>query len=170
MHKTKNMILLLLSVFFIIGCATMEQQNEAIEGVVFETGQPRQKVMEALVNILLEEGYDVDNINEKFGIVSAKPYKILTGKLMKKLGEPGGGFVGTNSHLVHTIEFSANITKEGRVRLKALASEEADENIFAMMANPQASRRSLRIDVFRTNKLTEYYKRKLTKRLQLETE
>jgi len=87
----KRLIAILSIVLFIIGCATPQQQMRATQGVTLETGKTRAEVMEVLVSILTEEGFAIDNINEKYGIISTKPMIILTGLLMKKLGEPGGG-------------------------------------------------------------------------------
>lgn len=121
--------------------------------------------MDALVGLLIEEGYAVDNINEKYGIVSCQPLDILTGQLMTKLGEPGGGFVGTNSALKHSIKFNAHITETGDVRIKATALNVEDDNIFTTMVNYNNSRRSEKVDTFRTIKLNEYYSKKLLERL-----
>lgn len=152
-------------IFLLMGCATPAQQLKATEGLSFETGKPREIVMDVLVNLFTAEGCVVDNIIEKYGLISCKPYKILTGQLMKKLGEPGSSLILDNS-LIHMIDLSANVTQNGEVRLKAMAFNVQDENMFTMMANPNNSRRSERIDVFRTNKLNEYLMAKIKEKLK----
>lgn len=154
-----------LGLLLLFGCATVEQRQQATEGITFETNKPRDKAIDAIVQILTEEGYSIDTINEKYGIINCKPYKILSGELMKKLGEPGGGFVATNQHLIHYIEFSAVISEQGTIKLKATASSEEAENIFTMMANPQYARRSMALDVFRTEKLQNYFAQKIKERV-----
>lgn len=152
----KKLVIFLLAVL-LVSCATPQQREQATQGVTFETGKSREAVMDATIQLLTEEGFSIDTINEKYGIVNTKPQIILTGELMKKLGEPGSGFVATNTHLNHTIEFSATISKEGSVHLKSLAYEVKNENIMStIMADPNA-RRSRAVDVFRTVKLQEYY-------------
>lgn len=162
----KKAFALLVGLFILIGCATPQQQLKATEGELLKTGKPRAEVMDVLVGILTEEGFVVDNINEKYGIVSTQPYDILTGQLMTKLGESGGGFVGTNSALKHTIKFNANIAANGEVRVRAIALNVEDDNVITMMTNPNNSRRSEKIDTFRTLKLNEYYTKKLQEKLQ----
>lgn len=166
MGRLMNKIgLLFLMLFLIVSCATPQQQLKATEGEFLKTGKTRTEVIDALVGVLNEEGYVVDNINEKYGIVSCQPYDILTGQLMTKLGEPGGGIVGTNSSLKHTIKFNANVTENGDVRIKATALEMKDDNIITGIIAPDSSRRSESIDVFRTLKLNKYFMEKLQARL-----
>ena len=104
----KTVIFVLLLAMF--GCATPQQRRQATEGITLETGKDRSAVIEAIVQVLTDEGFIIDNINEKYGLVSCRPNTILTGELMKKLGEPGGGWISTNEHMTHTIEFSAPVS------------------------------------------------------------
>ncbi len=108
---------------------------------------------------------ETDNINEKYGLVNCKPNPILTGELMKKLGEPGGGWISTNAHLTHTIEFSATVSSQGQVRLKAAAFQVKEENLASMILQARNARRSKSIDVFRTTKLNDYFARKIRSQL-----
>lgn len=152
---------------FIVSCATTQQQIQATEGIYFETGKTRDEVMDALVQVLTEEGFAIDIINEKFGIINTKPLTILTGALMTKLGELGGSFVGTNQNITHKIDFTANITKQGRLRIKTTARQVKDENIMDTIMLNKNARRSESIDIIRTNKLNEYYLKKIKERLQI---
>jgi len=145
----------------LIGCASSQQIKKATEGVSFETGKDRHVVIEAIIQVLTEEGFTIENINEKYGLISCKPNTILTGELMKKVGEPGGGFVSTNQHLTHTIEFSAVVSQKGLTKLKVVASNVKDENVFSTILQSPNRRRSKAIDVHRTSKLYDFYIKKI---------
>jgi len=160
-HKTVVFVLLLA----MFGCATSQQRRQATEGITLEAGKDRAAVMEAIVQVLTNEGFIIDNINEKYGLVSCKPNTILTGELMKKLGEPGGGWISTNEHMTHTIEFSATVSSQGVVRLKAVAFQVKDENVFSTILQDKSARRSKSIDVFRTTKLNDYFVRRIRSQL-----
>lgn len=160
-HKIVVFVLLLV----IFGCATPQQHRQATEGVTFETGKDRAAVIESIVQVLTNEGFVIDNINEKYGLVNCKPNTILTGELMKKLGEPGGGWISTNAHLTHTIEFSATVSSQGQVRLKTAAFQVKEENLASTILQSRNARRSKSIDVFRTTKLNDYFAHKIRSQL-----
>ena len=155
--KTVAFILLLV----ILGCATPQQYRQATEGFGFETGKDRSVVIEAIVQVLTNEGFVIDNINEKYGLINCKPNTILTGELMKKLGEPGGSWISTNAHMVHTIEFSGIVSPQGQVRIKVTASQIKEENIGSVLLMRSNATKSLSIDVYRTIKLNNYFAGKI---------
>lgn len=160
----------LLGLFLLLGllsCTTMEQRQQATEGITFETNKSRENVIGVIVQVLSEEGFTIDTINEKYGLVNAKPQIMLTGELMKKVGEPGAGFVGTNTHLNHTIEFAATISEQGTVRLKALAYDIEEENFFDVILQNRNAPRSRSVDVSRSLKLNDYYAKRIKERLAL---
>lgn len=161
----KLIVMILASLFLFIGCVTPRQQLKITEGELLRTGKTRVEVMDALVRLLTEEGYVVDNINEKYGIISCQPYDILTGQLWKKIGVPGGGGLLAFSASKHTIKFSANVMESGDVRIRTMALEMEEKNIFSPMLGKHTPIVE-KVDAFTTERLNKYFVKKLQERLE----
>lgn len=117
------------------------------------------------MEVVTNEGFAIDNINEKYGIVTCKPMKILTGELMSKVGEPGGGWISTNNKMFHSIEFSALVNSNGMLKIKTAAyNEKEPENLFGTI-NQTNTKTTRSFDTFRTLKLQEYYSNEIKRRL-----
>lgn len=163
--STKGILITSLIIAFQISCATPQQVQKASEPTVIQTNKPKEEVVAVIVEMLNEEGFKIDTINEKYGIITCKPNTMLSGALMKKLGEPGGDWVATNNKLLHTIEFSANVNSQGVIRFKTeVYDEKSPENIAGLIG--QTNTKTTRaLDTFRTLKLQDYYVNLITTRL-----
>ena len=146
----KKIVLMLICVFF-FGCATGQQPLPTSEGIVFETGKSRKVVMHAIINLIEDDGFSVGSSNEKQGIIICKPRKMLNGVLMEKIEGSSWGIQSKASTFNHLIQFSANVSPDGIVKLEAL-----------VMATGSAHS----IDSDKSEKLARYYEKKIKKVLR----
>ena len=145
----KKMVLMLICVFF-LGCATSPQQP-AFEPTVFETGKSRQVVMHAIIKVIEDDGFSVDSSNEKQGIIVCKPRTMLVGILREKTEGTSWSIQSKASTGNHLIQFSAIVSQDGIVKLKALVME----------AGLKSS-----VDSDKSEKLAGYYEKKIKKLLR----
>jgi hypothetical protein len=91
-------ILIVLGAMFLAGCISPQSQMKVNEGVYFETGKSRTEVIDAVVQVFTEEGYDIDNINKEYGLVTTKILAVPTGVVYTKIGDPGASLMGGSMH------------------------------------------------------------------------
>ena len=146
----KKIVLMLICVLF-FGCASGQQSQPTSEGIVFETGKSRKAVMRVIINVIEDDGFSVGSSNEKQGIIVCKPRKMLNGVLAEKTEGSSWGIQSKASTFNHLIQFSANISPDGIVKLKTL-----------VMATGSAHS----IDRDKSEKLARYYEKKIEKILR----
>lgn len=106
----------------------------------------------------MDDGYTVNNINEHYGIISTAPNKIPKGKLMQKLGMPGGAFFARSlDPEMSIVEVTANVSSDGVIRLRASVYESGREYFSG---SPEQ-----KIDYLYSSKLTNYYENAIKERL-----
>ena len=73
------------------GCATDQnyretvlQETDRVEGVAFETGKAKRVVMNIIMDIVIDDGFDVDPIMDDTGNIVCKPRVMLRGVLQEK--------------------------------------------------------------------------------------
>ncbi len=165
MKDRYKLIVWIFAIFALVSCATPQQAKKATEPASISTGKSKAEVIAIVVDVVVNEGFSIDNINEKYGLVTCKPMQILTGELMTKVGEPGGGWISTNGKMYHSIEFSAMVNSNGILKIKIAAyDEKAPENLAGMIG--QTNMKTTRsFDTFRTLKLQKYYLNQIKGRL-----
>ena len=139
---------------FLFGCASGQQPQPAPESVTFETGKSRKIVMHAIINVIEDEGFNVSSSNEKQGIIVCEPRKMLDGVLKEKTEGESWSIQTKASTLNHQIQFSANVSPDGVVRLETL-----------VMATGAAHS----VDRDKSKKLARYYEKKIKKILRRRT-
>jgi len=146
----KEIVLALICVFF-FGCAADQQPQSTSEGIVFETGKSRKVVMRAIINVIEDEGFSVGSANENQGIIVCKPRKMLDGVLMEKIEGTSWNVQTKASTFNHRIQFSANVSPDGIVKLETLV---------------MATGASHSIDSDKSEKLARYYEKKIKETLR----
>ena len=149
----KKIVLVLICVFF-FGCASGQQPQTTSEGIVFETGKSRKAVMRSIINVIEDEGFKVASSNEKQGIIVCKPRKMLDGVLTEKTEGKSWSIQTKASTLNHLIQFSANVSPDGVVKLETLV---------------MATGATHSIDSDKSEKLARYYEKKIKKALSRRT-
>ena len=144
-------IVLALACVFLFGCATGQQPQVTSEGTTFETGKSRKVVMHAIINVVEDEGFSVGSTNEKQGIIICEPRKMLDGVLTEKTEGKSWNIQTKASTFNHRIQFSANVSPDGIVKLETLV----------MATNAAHS-----IDRDKSEKLARYYEKKIKKNLR----
>ena len=144
-------ILLVLSSLFFFGCAAGPQPQPASEATVFETGKSRKVVMHAIIKVIEDDGFTVGSSNEKQGIIVCKPRSMLDGILREKTEGKSWNMQTKASTFNRRIQFSANVSPDGIVKLEVLVMEEGSEHS---------------IDSDQSQKLARYYERKIKKLLR----
>ena len=107
--------------------------------------------MRAIINMIEDEGFSVGSSNEKQGIIVCKPRKMLDGVLTEKTEGKSWSIQTKASTLNHRIQFSANVSPDGTVKLETLV----------MATNAAHS-----IDSDKSEKLARYYEKKIKKTLR----
>ena len=148
--KMKEIVLALICVF-LFGCAAGQQPQPTSEGIVFETGKSRKIVMRAIINVIEDEGFSVGSSNEKQGIIVCKPRKMLDGVLTEKTEGKSWSIQTKASTLNRRIQFSANVSPDGIVKLETLV---------------MATGGSHSIDSDKSEKLARYYEKKIKETLR----
>jgi len=146
----KEIVLALICVF-LFGCAAGQQPQPTYEGITFETGKSRKAVMSAIIKVAHDEGFKVGSADEKKGTIVCKPRKMLDGVLTEKTEGKPWSIQSKASTLNHRIQFSANVSPDGVVKLKTLV----------MATNAAHS-----FDSDKSEKLARYYEKKIKKALR----
>jgi hypothetical protein len=149
-HSKMKKIVLALTCVFLLGCAAGQQPQLTYEGITFETGKSRKVVMHAIINVVEDEGFSVGSSNEKQGIIVCEPRKMLDGVLTEKTEGKSWNIQTKASTFNHRIQFSANVSPDGIVKLETLV----------MATNAAHS-----IDRDKSEKLARYYEKKIKKAL-----
>jgi len=142
---------LLLICLFVFGCATSQEIKVATEGITFETGMSKDTVMDAIIKVTNDEGFAIATISEKYGIITCQPKTMPTGEMLKKTGNSAWGWTSKVPAWVHEVQFSANVSKTGVVRLKVVVGMNTPEHKT--------------VDSYRSAKLVEYFKKKIENNL-----
>ncbi len=146
----KKIVLVLICIFF-FGCASGQKPQPTSEGIVFETGKSRKVVMHAIINVIEDDGFSVGSSNEKQGLIVCKPRKMLNGVLMEKTEGSSWRIQSKASTFNRRIQFSANVSPDGIVKLEALVMESGSTHS---------------IDSDKSEKLARYYEKKIKKALR----
>jgi hypothetical protein len=150
-HSKMKQIILALICVFLFGCAAGQQPQPTSEGITFETGKSRKAVMSVIIKVAHDEGFKVGSADEKKGTIVCKPRKMLDGVLTEKTEGKPWSIQSKASTLNHRIQFSANVSPDGVVKLKTLV----------MATNAAHS-----IDSDKSQKLARYYEKKIKKALR----
>ena len=152
-------VVLLIMCILLFGCATDQSNPELVlretnrvEGISFETGKSRDKVMDTIMEIVMDDGFDVDPITDiKQGIV-CKPRFMLNGILMEKTEGQGWNIQSKRSTMNYRVMLSAQVSEKGVVQLNAVVFEQGSGNV---------------IDYQKSAKLAEYYERLIKRKLHI---
>lgn len=142
-----------------MGCATEPSNPEAVlqetnrvEGISFETGKSRDTVMDTIMEIVMDDGFDVDPITDtKQGIV-CKPRFMLTGILMEKTEGKGWDIQSKRATTNYRVMLSAQVSEKGVAQVNAVVFERGSETA---------------IDYQRSQKLAAYYERLIKRKLHI---
>ena len=143
----------------LFGCATEQSNPEAVlketnrvEGITFETGKSRDKVMDTIMEIVMDDGFDVDPITDaKQGIV-CRPRFMLNGILMEKTEGEGWDIQSKRSTMNYRVLLSAQVSEKGVVQLNAVVFEQGSDNV---------------IDYQKSEKLAAYYEKLIKRKLHI---
>lgn len=142
----KKWFLTLIGLSVFMACATDSQTQMRPEGIVFETGKSRRAAMDAIVDVAVDDGYAVDSTSDADGTIIFFPRKMLDGALTRRITGDDMALQTKRSTLNHLIQFSARVSKEGVVELKA----------FVMVSGPDGP-----VDRDKSEKLARYYEREI---------
>lgn len=147
----KNTILALIGLSIVMACAAGKQTQVNSHGIVFETGKSRRVVMDAIVQVGTEDGYTVDSVSQKDGLIVFKPRKMLDGILSQKISDKNWDIQTKRSTFNHLIRFSAAVSQKGVVELKTLV-------MVSGLDGP--------VDSDKSEKLARYYEREIMRVLR----
>jgi hypothetical protein len=143
---------------FLFGCATdpnyreaVLQETDRVEGVTFETGKAKGIVMNVIMDIVMDDGFDVDPITDETGNIVCKPRGMLSGILQEKTEGKKWIMPNKRATMNYRVLLSAHVSEKGIVQVKAVVIEPG----FAKS-----------IDLQKSEKLAEYYERKIKKKLR----
>jgi hypothetical protein len=141
----------------LFGCAADEnyraavlQETDRVEGVTFETGKVKGAVMNVIMDIVMDDGFDVDPITDETGNIVCKPRVMLSGILQEKTDGKKWSMPSKRATLNCRILLSAHVSEKGVAQLKAVVMEPG----FGKS-----------IDREKSEKLAEYYERMIKKKL-----
>jgi hypothetical protein len=146
-----KMALALIGLCGFVACATGPQTQMKPDGIVFETGKSRRAVMDAIVEVAIDDGYTVASISDTDGTISFDPRKMLDGTLSQKITGNDSALQTKKSTFNHLIQFSACVSKEGVVRLKTLV-------MISGLNGP--------VDSDKSEKLARYYEKRILRELR----
>lgn len=133
------------------GCAGGQQARPGVQGIVFETGKSRRAVMDAIVEVAVDDGYTIAATSDAEGTVVCDPRHMLEGILKQKMSGEEWGLTSKKATLNQLIQFSARVSEDGVVELKTLVMVSGAEG----SADPVASER-----------LARYYEKRILKVLR----
>ena len=107
-----------MSVF--IACAAGNRTQTGPQGIVFETGKSREAVIKAIVQVATDDGITIGAVNHADGRVTFKAREMLDGVLSQKTEGRNWDVQTKRSIFNHLIQFSADVSPQGVVKLKTL--------------------------------------------------
>ena len=123
-------VVLLLTCLLLSGCATnhnnqeeVRQETDRVKGVRFETGKAKGTVMNVIMDIMMDEGFDVDPITDETGDIVCSPRTMLSGILQEKTEGKKWIMPSKRATLNYQIFLSAHVGESGVVLLKAVVVE-----------------------------------------------
>jgi hypothetical protein len=151
----KNTLLTLIGLSLLAACAAGPQPIKDVpQGIIFETGKGRHTVMNAILEVGMEDGYTVYSTSEADGTVLFNDRKMLDGALNRRITGNALALQTKRSTLNHLIQFSARVGNNGVVQLKTLVR----------VSGPGSA-----IDRDRSEKLARYYKQEIIRFLNRKT-
>jgi hypothetical protein len=149
-HEMKKSALSLICLIT-FGCATYPQTRVTSEGIRFETGTTRRAVMDVISDVTEDEGFTIEKIDESQGVIICKPRKMLNGILWEKTEGKQWNIQSKAAAYNHEIRFSATVSREGIVELRAIViTSGLDKSI----------------DTKASEKLARYYERKIKQKIE----
>ena len=117
-------VVLLWFCLLLFGCATDQNlKSDNVVGVTFETGKGREVVLNTIMEIMIDEGYDVDPIKEGTADIICKPRVMLSGILLEKTEGKQWIMQTIRSTMNYQILLSAHVSERGIAQLKAVVVE-----------------------------------------------
>lgn len=148
-----KMIWTLLALALCVACAAGSYPETEGKGIVFETGKSRRAVMDAIIDVAIDDGYIVASTSDADGTIIFNPRQMLDGILSQKTTANDWSMQSKKSTLNHFIQFSARVNKEGIVELKSLV-------MVSGLDSP--------VDEDKSEKLARYYEKRIMKELRRE--
>lgn len=149
--KMGKLVFALIALIVCAACAAGPHPQTEAQGIVFETGKSRRAVMDAIVEVAIDDGYTVHSISDADGTIIFNPRKMLDGTLSQKITGNDSALQTKRSTLNHLIQFSARVSGDGVVQLKA----------FVMISELDGP-----VDVDKSEKLARYYEKRIMKALR----
>ncbi len=146
-----KMVLALIGVSLFVACAAGNRTQTGAQGIVFETGKNRRAVMDAIVEVAIDDGYTVHSISDADGRIIFDPRKMLDGTLSMKITGNDSALQTKRSTFNHLIQFSAHVSRDGVVELKTLV-------MVSGLNSP--------VDADKSEKLARYYEKRIMKVLR----
>ena len=144
----KKWIGTLMVLVFGAACATGYHAQTEAEGIVFETGKSRRAVMDAISEVVIDDGYTVGATSDREGTIVCNPRHMLDGILTEKMSGEDWGRTSKKATLNHLIQFSARVSEDGVVELKTLVMVSGAEGL---------------VDPVKSEKLARYYEKRIMK-------
>lgn len=138
-----------LSVF--VACATGNRTQTGPQGFAFETGKSRKAVMGAIVQVATDDGFTVNAMNHSDGRITFKTREMLDGVLSQKTEGQNWDVQTKRSTFNHLIQFSADVSPQGVVKLKTLV-------MVSGINGP--------VDTEKSEKLARYYEKRIIQALR----
>ena len=140
-------VVLLIMCILLFGCATDQSNPELVlretnrvEGISFETGKTRDKVMDTIMEIVMDDGFDVDPITDiKQGIV-CKPRSMLSGILMERTEGKEWNIQSQRATTNYRIMLSAQVSEKGVAHLNAVVFERGSETAIDYQKSAKVGR------------------------------
>jgi len=152
-------IVLLFLCLLLFGCATKQtnpevvlQETNRVEGISFETGKAKAAVMNVIMEIVMDDGFDVDPITDETGNIVCNPRFMLSGILLEKTEGKNWNIQSKRSTSNYQVYLSAHVSDRGAVQLKAVVLE------------PGLGKS---VDYPKSEKLAEYYEKAIKKKLRI---
>lgn len=144
-------LMALIGVSLLTACATDAPTRMASEEITFETQKNRQLVMDVIVDVGTDDGFTVGSVSQKEGRIVFKPRKMLNGVLSEKISDNNWAIQTKRSTFNHLIQFSADVSYDGIVKLKTLV-------MISGLKGP--------VDAEKSERLARYYKQKILRVLR----
>lgn len=144
-------ILLWLICLLLFACATDKHTGVAPREITFETGVSRKAAMNAITDVIMDDGFTIDRVNEKDGTITCKPRVMLYGVLRAKTDKHPPVLQRKSDTYNNEVQFSAKVSREGIVTLKTLVSVPGFGKPF---------------DRDRSKKLAGYYEKRIMQRIK----
>jgi formylmethanofuran dehydrogenase subunit D len=137
---------------------------EMNKGKHLETGKSRTDAIDALIKVLLEEGYTIDKINEEDGSMTTKTRFIPMGVAYYKIGDP---ITKSKNDGMYKVNVSATVTKTGGLKIKTEAIYYmVCRDLIEKAASGKQGDAKEQVAARCSNELSEYYLKKVKKRLE----